>query len=103
MGQFRSWLRPSTRTEHSTACRYWQMPSKMPGARTPTSSGTVEDQERMSGVAGSLTFCWGRSDAMTEEEWLACPDWRDMFEYVEGKVTDRKLRLFAVACCRGVW
>ena len=29
---------------------------------------------------------------MTEEEWLACIDWRDMLEYVEGKVTDRKLR-----------
>jgi hypothetical protein len=40
---------------------------------------------------------------MTEQEWLACPDWRDMFGFIEGKVTDRKLRLFAVACCRISW
>jgi hypothetical protein len=40
---------------------------------------------------------------VTEAEWLACNDWRDMFDSIEGKVSSRKLRLFAVACCRVIW
>jgi hypothetical protein len=40
---------------------------------------------------------------MTEAEWLACPSSRDAFEFLKGKVSDRKLRLIAVACCRATW
>lgn len=42
---------------------------------------------------------------MTEAEWDACTDVEDMLEFVQdhGQTRDRKLRLFAVTCCRRVW
>lgn len=39
---------------------------------------------------------------MTEEEWLNCTDPGPMLQFVQGKATLRKLRLFAIVCCRSV-
>jgi hypothetical protein len=40
---------------------------------------------------------------MTEAEWLACTDPMPMLDFLRGKASARKLRLFACACCRTVW
>jgi hypothetical protein len=40
---------------------------------------------------------------MTEAEWLACDDPGPMLDFLRGRPSERKLRLFACACCRRVW
>jgi hypothetical protein len=40
---------------------------------------------------------------MTEAEWDASADPTPMLQYLRGKVSKRKLRLFACACVRRVW
>ena len=40
---------------------------------------------------------------MTEAEWQACDNVEVMLSSVGCKGTERKVRLFSVACCRGVW
>ncbi len=40
---------------------------------------------------------------MTEPEWVACQDPEKMLLFIRDKVSDRKMRLFALACCQRIW
>lgn len=40
---------------------------------------------------------------MTESEWLSCTEPNKMLEFLGGRASDRKLRLFAVSCIRRVF
>jgi hypothetical protein len=40
---------------------------------------------------------------VTEQEWLTGTEPAPLLEFLRGRASERKLRLFAVACCRRVW
>lgn len=40
---------------------------------------------------------------MTESDWNACTTLAPMWDFISSKASERKLRLFACACCRRVW
>lgn len=40
---------------------------------------------------------------MTEDEWLTSTDPEPMLDFLERMTSDRRLRLFACACCRRFW
>jgi hypothetical protein len=40
---------------------------------------------------------------VTEQEWLTATEPMKMLKYIRQNVSDRKLRLFGVACCRRIW
>jgi hypothetical protein len=50
-----------------------------------------------------LTPCWGRGDAVTEQQWRTCTNPKPMLRFLRGNASNRKLRLLACACCRRVW
>jgi hypothetical protein len=41
--------------------------------------------------------------AVTEAEWDTCTDPQPMLEFLHGRASERKLRLFGVACFLRVW
>ena len=40
---------------------------------------------------------------MTEREWVECQDIRTLLDYLVGRASSRKFRLFGCACCRRIW
>jgi hypothetical protein len=45
----------------------------------------------------------GEEETVTEADWLACTDPQKMLDFLRGRASERKLRLFAVACVRRQW
>src|SRR5205823_4393832 len=54
------------------------------------------------GGGGHHCWFWWISN-MNQAEWLVCSDPAQMLRVVVENAPKRKLRLFAVACCRSIW
>jgi len=52
---------------------------------------------------GGVEVAWCEGATMNEVEWRACSDPIPMLEFLRGKASERKLRLFACASCRRAW
>jgi hypothetical protein len=50
-----------------------------------------------------VTLGGGEGRTMTERQWAACKNVSNMLQLLGRKASERKLRLFAAACCRRVW
>jgi len=61
--------------------------------------------KRALGNSGLAIAPLALAEPMTEDEWNACSNASPLLEFMRnsGRVSDRKLRLFACACCRRSW
>src|SRR5262249_34823869 len=78
--------------------------SPMPWRRRAWTTGmclvTCGGRGRTATDATSWTPSWEGGEAVTRDEWLSGTDPLEMVNAVADGLTDRKLRLFLVACCR---
>src|SRR5262249_44035923 len=73
-----------------------------------TNQKALEARCRWTGWPRHLTLHPGEAaegEPMTEAEWLECTEVRKLLFYLRGsgRASDRRLRLFAVSCCRRLW
>src|SRR5262249_15849175 len=73
----------------------------LPRRRRRLAPGRTTGQSE--GAARQGTRPGNEEPAMTEAQWLKCNDPPEKQGFLEGRTTERKLRLFNVACCRRIW
>jgi len=71
---------------------------------TRTEGGTAAESMIVANLAQiHLPTVLTRGELMNDAKWLQCNSPMPMLDFLQGRISDRKLRLFAVACCRPYW
>jgi len=73
-------------------------------SRVHESSGTVSTLHRILGLSKpTVESTTDNRDLLSERDWLACGDSISMLRFLQGRISERKSRLFDCAACRRVW
>jgi hypothetical protein len=82
----------------------WNDSFQSPSVRAvPSSSGVTQLINEHSPAASGDQAARQAGRALTEQGWLSCENPSVMPRFVGERLTERKMRLFACACCRQIW
>jgi hypothetical protein len=92
--------RITTRTRCLLSCSMKRRPCV---ASAPLTRMLMTENEWLSIWKREATFRQQVDTPMTANEWFAATEPKPLLEFLRGKVSERKSRLFGVACCRRIW
>jgi hypothetical protein len=88
---------------NDAAGRVWQYDHERGEFAVEKPSIQVHIEDLRKGLVAVREELFRQRKITTEAEWVACTDPKPMLEFLKGRASERKLRLFGCACVRRIW